>query len=64
MELLKEENFRRTVKGKEVKLFTLRNKNGCVAQFSNYGARWLSMWVPDKNNRWTDVVLGFESLDE
>ncbi|MBN8860818.1 MAG: galactose mutarotase [Sphingobacteriales bacterium] len=64
MELLREENFRRSIKGKDVKLFTLRNKNGCVAQFTNYGARWLSMWTPDKNNRWSDVVLGFESLDE
>ncbi|MBN8789598.1 MAG: galactose mutarotase [Terrimonas sp.] len=63
MELLKEENFRRSIKGSEVKLFTLQNKHGCVAQFTNYGARWLSMWTPDKNNRWADVVLGFENLD-
>ncbi|HRO45011.1 aldose epimerase family protein [Agriterribacter sp.] len=64
MELLKEENFRSTIKGGEVKLFTLRNKSGGVAQFTNYGARWLSMWVPDKHNQWADVVLGFESLEE
>lgn len=64
MDLLKEENFRSTIKGGEAKLFTLRNKSGCVAQFTGYGARWLSMWVPDKNNQWADVVLGFESLDE
>lgn len=64
MELLKEENFKKTVNGREVKLFTLRNKNGYVAQFTNYGARWLSMWVPDKNNQRADVVLGFESLNE
>ena len=64
MELLREENFRGSIKGKDVKLFTLQNKNGCAAQFTNYGARWLSMWTPDKNNRWADVVLGFESLDE
>jgi aldose 1-epimerase len=64
MKLLKEENFQGIVKGEEVQLFTLRNKKGCVAQFTNYGARWLSMWVPDKNDQWADVVLGFESLDE
>jgi aldose 1-epimerase len=63
MELLKEENFRQVIRGEEVKLFTLSNKNGCVAQFTNYGARWLSMWAPDKNNQWADVVLGFKSLD-
>lgn len=63
IELLKRKNFRSTVNGDTVTLFTLRNKNGCVAQFTNYGARWLSMWIPDKNNQWADVVLGFESLD-
>lgn len=63
MELLKEENFDATINNRQVSIFTLRNKNGCAAQFSNYGARWLSMWVPDKDGRWGDVVLGFESLD-
>ena len=64
MNLLEPAHFKRTVKGEKTALFTLRNKNGCVAQFTNYGARWLSMWVPDKNDRWVDAVLGFGSLDE
>ena len=64
MELLKEERFRKTINGESVQLFTLRNKNHCVAQFTNYGARWLSMWVQDRNDQWADVVLGFESLEE
>lgn len=63
MELLKDEDFSDTINGRQVRLFTLRNRNGCVAQFTNYGARWLSLWVPDKNNHRADVVLGFESLD-
>lgn len=61
--LLEEEKFKKTIDGKEVNLFTLRNKNGLVAQFTNYGARWLSIWVPDKNDQWSDVVLGFDSLE-
>jgi aldose 1-epimerase len=64
MELLKKENFSGIIDDREIRLFTLRNKKGCVAQFTNYGARWLSMWTPDKNGGWADVVLGFESLDE
>lgn len=63
MKLLNPAHFERTVNGKKATLFTLRNRNGCVAQFTNYGARWLSMWVPDKNGHWLDTVLGFESLD-
>jgi len=64
MELLKKENFNTIINGEEVTLFTLRNKNGSVAQFTNYGARWLSMWVPDRKNQWADIILGFESLGE
>ncbi len=64
MELLKEEHFRRMINGREVRLFTLRNRNGCVAQFTNYGARWLSAWMPDRYGQWADVVLGFETLDQ
>jgi aldose 1-epimerase len=61
--LLEKEKFTKTIDGKAVSLFTLRNKNGLAAQFTNYGARWLSIWVPDKNGHWSDVVLGFDSLE-
>lgn len=44
-------------------LFTLHNLNGLVAQFSNYGARWMSMWTPNKQGVFDDVLLGFDSLD-
>ena len=30
-------------------LVTLKNRNGLVAQFTNYGARWVSMWTPDRD---------------
>lgn len=64
MKLLNEQHFSGRVNGAAVKLFTLRNRNGCVAQFTNYGARWLSMWVPDRNGDWDDVVLGFEHIND
>ena len=63
MELLKKEKFNRLVEGKEVELYTLRNNKGCVAQFSNYGGRWLAMWVPDSHGNMGDVILGFDTLD-
>ena len=44
-------------------LVTLKNRNGLVAQFTNYGARWVSMWTPDRNGRMGDIVLGFDTLD-
>ena len=44
-------------------LITLRNCNGLVAQFTNDGARWVSMWAPDRNGCMGDIVLGFDTLD-
>lgn len=42
-------------------LFTLRNANGLAAQFTNYGARWVSMWVPDRFGHMEDILLGFDT---
>jgi aldose 1-epimerase len=60
--LLNQNDFDSIIGGKKVQLYTLKNSNGCVAQFTNFGARWVSMWVPDKGGRFTDVVLGFNNL--
>ena len=51
-----------TVDGKEVFLYTLRNKGGMEARITNYGAIVVSLMVPDKTNKPGDVVLGFDSL--
>lgn len=40
----------------------LRNSNGLVARFTDYGARWVSMWVPAGDGSFEDVVLGFDTL--
>lgn len=64
MQLLKESHFQVTINNKEVGLFTLKNKNGYTAQFTNYGARWVSMWVPDKKGYWQDIVLGFDHIED
>lgn len=47
------------VDGKSAKLFTLENSKGAKATFTNFGARIVSLWVPDKTGKLTDVVLGF-----
>ncbi len=40
-------------------------RNGAVkAQFTNYGARLVALWVPNKDGKPTDVVLGFRSVKE
>jgi aldose 1-epimerase len=55
--------FEKTIDGKQTHLYTLKNKNGIVATFTNYGGRIVSLLVPDKNGKLTDVVLGFESVE-
>ena len=50
------------VDGKEVFLYTLRNKSGMEARITNYGGIVVSLLVPDRSGRPGDVVLGYDSL--
>ncbi len=52
------------INGKAVKMFTLKNKNGLTADIINYGAKIIRLFVPDKNGKFDDVVLGFDTLEE
>lgn len=52
------------VENKPVYLYTLTNKNGMQAKLTNYGAILTSLLTPDKNDNLTDVVLGFDNLDQ
>lgn len=54
--------FQQTLDGKQVDLYFLKNKNNATAEFTNYGARLVSLLVPDKNGNMVDVVLGHDSL--
>jgi len=49
--------------GKEVYLFTLKNKGGNILKLTNYGARILSIEVPDRNGVKDNVNLGSEKLE-
>ncbi len=63
-EILTQTNFTTQIDGKEVRLYNLKNKNGLVCQITNFGARIVSLIVPNNQNEWVDVVLGLESIDE
>lgn len=45
-------------------LVTLKNKSGYTASFTNYGAAVQSLFVPDNNGNFEDVVLGYDTLEE
>ena len=64
IKLLDKANFDTEIDGKKVSLYTLDSGNGLIMQVTNYGGRIVSLWVPDKNNKHEDVVLGFESINK
>jgi aldose 1-epimerase len=57
-------NFETTIDGKQTDLYVLKNHNGMEAAFTNYGGRLVSLLVPDKNGKMTDVVVGFKSVQD
>jgi aldose 1-epimerase len=64
MNLIKEEAFKATHNGKATALYTLKNKNGLVAQITNYGAIIVSLFVPDKKGEFADIVQGYDTIAE
>jgi aldose 1-epimerase len=55
-------NFNAVIDGKHVNLFELKNKRGMAAYITNYGGRLVSLLVPDKHGKMTDVVQGFNGV--
>jgi aldose 1-epimerase len=56
--------FGQTADGTTVEIFTLRNRTGMEARIMAYGGIVVSLTAPDRNGRFTDVVLGFNTLDD
>lgn len=56
-------SFQKEVEGSKTSLFTLRNKSGMMAQVTNYGAKLVTLIVPDRNGQFADVVMGYDSID-
>src|SRR5258708_16091831 len=47
---------------KTVMAYTLVNEKGMKARIMNYGGIITELWVPDKNGKLADVVLGHDEL--
>lgn len=56
-------DFQTTVDGKQTDLYYLGNKNGVEIAVTNFGARVVEIWAPDKNGEFTDIVLGHDNVD-
>jgi len=58
------ENFRKTIDGVENNLYVLKNTAGAEVCIMNQGAKVVSIMVPDKAGKMTDVVLGYANIDD
>src|SRR5574342_1092038 len=51
--------FGKTRNGQDVSLFTLQNAAGMKVTLTNYGGIVTSLYAPDRNGNFDDVVVGF-----
>lgn len=56
------EVFGQLADGREADLYTLTNPNGMVVKITNYGGIITHLTAADREGKWEDVVLGFDSL--
>ncbi|MDR3117820.1 MAG: galactose mutarotase [Mediterranea sp.] len=57
-------DFKTEIAGRPVDLYILKNKAGVEVCITNFGARIVSVMVPDKNGTLQDVVLGFDNITD
>lgn len=60
---VKVSEFGKTPEGQTVRLYTLKNKNGLEAGIIDYGGIIVALKTPDREGKFGDVVLGFDSLE-
>lgn len=58
------EDFSKLIGGKDTELCVLTNKNGVELAITNYGAKIVSLMVPDRQGNLVDVVTGHATLDD
>jgi aldose 1-epimerase len=57
-------DFEKDINGKKSHLVILKNRRGMRVAISDYGARIVSILVPDNKGNMIDVVLGFNTIDD
>ena len=57
------ETFGTMPDGTSIYLYTLKNANGIKARITNYGGILVSLAVPDREGKLSDVVLGFDTFE-
>jgi len=60
--LAKQSAFQQEVDEKKVDLYTLKNQNGITVKITNFGGCIVQFLAPDKNGKYEDITLGYNSL--
>jgi aldose 1-epimerase len=60
--LFPESDFNTEVDGQKVSIYTLK-AGDVVMQVTNFGARVVSLWTPDRNGHYEDIVLGYNNIE-
>jgi len=60
---LKKADFQTNINGKLTDLYFLKNKNGLEMAVTNFGARVVELWVPDRDGEFADIVLGHDNIN-
>jgi len=64
MRLADKNKFVTNVKDKVTALVTIKNTKGMHVQITNFGAKIVTIFVPDKHGVYADVVLGYDSIQD
>jgi aldose 1-epimerase len=60
---IKTASFGKTADGKAIEVYTLKNSKGAEARIITYGGSVVSLKMPDRNGKFADIVLGFDSVE-
>ncbi len=57
-------SFGRLTTGEDITLYHIENSSGAYAEVMDYGAILVNLVVPDKNGTPTDIVLGYDNVQQ
>lgn len=61
---IQKSSFGRLPDGTEIDLYTLTNANGLTCKIMNYGATIVEIQTPDRNGKFANIILGYDTLEE
>lgn len=61
---IQKRDFGTLADGRKVDIYTLKNANGLTLKVTNYGGIITELWVPDREGKMADIVLGCDNLED